>query len=49
MLCRYNKIHPTLSEGAQKNEFSTGAPRKFKGDIFEWGILQSRLEATFEK
>ena len=23
------------SEGAQKNKFSTGAPRKFTGDIFE--------------
>ena len=22
----------SLSEGAQKNEFSTGAPRKFNGD-----------------
>ena len=39
----------SLTEGAQKNEFSTGALRKFNGDIFEWGILQSRLEATFEK
>ena len=26
---------PSLSEGVQKNEFSTGAPRKFNGDIFE--------------
>ena len=25
----------SLSEGAQKNELSTGAPRKFYGDIFE--------------
>ena len=39
----------SLSEGEQKNEFSTGAPRKFNGDIFEWRILRSRLEAMFEK
>ena len=39
----------SISEGGQKNEFSTGAPRKFNGDIFERGILPSRLEATFEK
>ena len=25
----------SLSEGEQKNEFSTGAPRKFNGDMFE--------------
>ena len=39
----------SLSEVVQKNEFSTGAPRKFNRDIFESGILRSRLEATFEK
>ena len=38
-----------LSKGVQKNEFSTGAPRKFNGDMFESGILRSRLKATFEK
>ena len=38
----------SLSGEGQKNEFSTGAPWKFNGDIFEWGILRSRLEATFE-
>ena len=25
----------SLSDGVQKNEFSTGAPRKFNGDMFE--------------
>ena len=39
----------SLSEGRKKNKFSTGASRKFKGELFEWGILQSRLEAMFEK
>ena len=39
----------SLLEWVQKNEFSTGAPRKFNGDIFEWGILRSRLVAAFEK
>ena len=42
-------IISSLSAGGHKNEFSTVAPRKFNGDIFEWGILRSRLEATFEK
>ena len=25
----------SLSEGGQKNEFSTGAPRKYNGKVFE--------------
>ena len=33
----------SLSQGGQKNEFSTGAPRKFNGEINELGILRSRL------
>ena len=37
------------SEVEQRNEFSTGAPRKFNGDIFECLILLLRLKATFEK
>ena len=39
----------SLSEGVQKNKFPAGAPRKFNGDLFEWGIVRSRLEATFEQ
>ena len=39
----------SLSVEGQKNEFYTGAPRKYNGEILEWGILLSRLEAMFEK
>ena len=39
----------SLSEGGQKNEFYTGAPRKYNREIFELGISTSRLEAMFEK
>ena len=39
----------SLSDGGQKNEFSTGARRKYNGEIIEWEISLSRLEVMFEK
>ena len=36
------RIRLTISSlwegGGQKNEFSTGSPRKYNGEVFEWGI-----------